>query len=168
MHEIYGIPPVSINPERVDHFLRETELSTSYRQHISDWFFKHKREQLKSCPTNSCFSNVEMQTLQPYVQLFTDYLGRYHDIKQGQDLSAVTDLISPEEWFPDARSMRRRIIYHMGPTNSGKTRNAFEALVESKNGIYLAPLRLLAWEIAETLQSRGKVCNLFTGQEQKI
>jgi ATP-dependent RNA helicase SUPV3L1/SUV3 len=59
--------------------------------------------------------------------------------------------------------MHRRIIYHMGPTNSGKTRNAFEALVEAKNGIYLAPLRLLASEIAETLHSRGKVCNLFTG-----
>jgi hypothetical protein len=80
MHEIYGIPPVHISPERVDHFLRETEQSTSYRQHIADWFFKQKREQLKSYPTNSCFSNMEMQMLQPYVQLFTDYLGRFHDI----------------------------------------------------------------------------------------
>ncbi len=94
-----------------------------------------------------------MQLLQPYIQLFTDYLVRYHqsDVDASQDLSSITDLSMPEEWFPEARSIKRTIIYHMGPTNSGKTRNAFEALAQSNNGIYLAPLRLLAWEIAENL-----------------
>lgn len=53
----------------------------------------------------------------------------------------------------------------MGATNSGKTKNAIDALSSAKNGIYLAPLRLLAWEIHETLANRGKVCNLMTGQE---
>ena len=55
----------------------------------------------------------------------------------------------------------------MGPTNSGKTRQAIEALEKAENGIYCAPLRLLAWEIAEKLRSKGKVCNLHTGQEQE-
>ena len=32
----------------------------------------------------------------------------------------------------------------------------------------MAPLRLLAWEVAEKLQNNGKVCNLKTGQEQKF
>lgn len=54
-------------------------------------------------------------------------------------------------------------MYHMGPTNSGKTRNAMIALEKAKFGLYLAPLRLLSWEIAELLQSRGLVCNLLTG-----
>jgi len=39
----------------------------------------------------------------------------------------------------------------MGPTNSGKTKHAIEALLQAKKGLYLAPLRLLAWEITETL-----------------
>jgi len=59
--------------------------------------------------------------------------------------------------------MKRKIVYHMGPTNSGKTRNAMIALEKAKFGLYLAPLRLLSWEIAELLQSRGLVCNLLTG-----
>lgn len=64
--------------------------------------------------------------------------------------------------------MKRKIIYHMGPTNSGKTKKAIESLLQSKQGLYLAPLRLLAWEVAETLQKNGKICNLLTGQEQNI
>ena len=62
----------------------------------------------------------------------------------------------------------RKIIYHMGPTNSGKTANAIQRLTDAKNGLYCAPLRLLAWEIAETLQARDKVCNLMTGPEQEL
>jgi ATP-dependent RNA helicase SUPV3L1/SUV3 len=42
------------------------------------------------------------------------------------------------------------------------------ALEQAKQGLYLAPLRLLSWEVAETLQSRGKVCNLLTGQEVQL
>jgi len=57
----------------------------------------------------------------------------------------------------------RRFIYHMGPTNSGKTRSAIEALEKAKNGVYCAPLRLLAWETAEKLRSKGVVCDLHTG-----
>jgi ATP-dependent RNA helicase SUPV3L1/SUV3 len=56
----------------------------------------------------------------------------------------------------------------MGPTNSGKTKNAIDALLQAKNGLYLSPLRLLAWEVAETLNEKGCVCNLITGQEQDI
>jgi ATP-dependent RNA helicase SUPV3L1/SUV3 len=44
--------------------------------------------------------------------------------------------------------MKRTIIYHHGPTNSGKT---YSAMLEMMNpgikAIYCAPLRLLAWEI---------------------
>jgi ATP-dependent RNA helicase SUPV3L1/SUV3 len=57
----------------------------------------------------------------------------------------------PDEWYPEARAIKRKIIYHMGPTNSGKTKNAIEALLQAKQGLYLAPLRLLAWEVAEKL-----------------
>jgi ATP-dependent RNA helicase SUPV3L1/SUV3 len=39
----------------------------------------------------------------------------------------------------------------MGPTNSGKTKNAIDALAQAKKGLYLAPLRLLSWETAEVL-----------------
>ena len=30
-------------------------------------------------------------------------------------------MTSPGSWYPKARAMQRTIIFHMGPTNSGKT-----------------------------------------------
>lgn len=65
----------------------------------------------------------------------------------------------------EARRKNRRVIYHMGPTNSGKTYNAIEALSKAKNGCYLAPLRLLASELYDTLNEKGAKTSLLTGEE---
>lgn len=70
--------------------------------------------------------------------------------------------------FPVARSLRREIILHIGPTNSGKTYSAFEALKKADTGYYLAPLRLLALEGYENLLSSGVDASLITGEEQII
>ena len=64
-----------------------------------------------------------------------------------------------------ARKVPRKIIYHMGPTNSGKTYHAIEALVKSNKGCYLAPLRLLAAELYDTMNSKGVATTLLTGEE---
>ncbi len=65
----------------------------------------------------------------------------------------------------EARRLNRKVIYHMGPTNSGKTYHAIEALCKAKNGCYLAPLRLLASELFDTMNSKGVKTNLLTGEE---
>jgi ATP-dependent RNA helicase SUPV3L1/SUV3 len=64
-----------------------------------------------------------------------------------------------------AREIKRTIYYHMGPTNSGKTYHAIEALSKAKTGCYLAPLRLLAGELYDTLNSKGVTTTLLTGEE---
>jgi len=64
-----------------------------------------------------------------------------------------------------AREIKRKIIYHMGPTNSGKTYHAIENLSKAEKGCYLAPLRLLAAELYDTLNSKGCVTTLLTGEE---
>lgn len=64
-----------------------------------------------------------------------------------------------------ARKVPRKIIYHMGPTNSGKTYNAIQALSKAKKGCYLAPLRLLAAELYDTLNQKGCATTLLTGEE---
>ncbi len=64
-----------------------------------------------------------------------------------------------------ARKIPRKIIYHMGPTNSGKTYHAILALAQSRKGCYLAPLRLLAAELYDTLNSKGVKTTLLTGEE---
>jgi ATP-dependent RNA helicase SUPV3L1/SUV3 len=64
-----------------------------------------------------------------------------------------------------ARKIPRKIIYHMGPTNSGKTYHAILALCEARKGCYLAPLRLLAAELYDTMNGRGVKTTLLTGEE---
>ncbi len=70
--------------------------------------------------------------------------------------------------FPLARSMKRELILHIGPTNSGKTYEALQALKKADTGYYLAPLRLLALEGYEDLNANGVDASLITGEEQLI
>lgn len=75
--------------------------------------------------------------------------------------------------FEVARRMPRRFIALLGPTNSGKTHRAMEALAKASSGVYLAPLRLLALENFERLQQarpHGKelAVSLVTGEERRI
>jgi ATP-dependent RNA helicase SUPV3L1/SUV3 len=65
----------------------------------------------------------------------------------------------------EARRMKRHFVYHMGPTNSGKTYHAIEALCKAKKGCYLAPLRLLAGELFDTMGQKGVMTTLLTGEE---
>ncbi|KAF9228843.1 P-loop containing nucleoside triphosphate hydrolase protein [Gyrodon lividus] len=55
--------------------------------------------------------------------------------------------------------MKRKVIMHVGPTNSGKTHMALRALAASTSGIYAGPLRLLAHEIWERL-NKGQIVPL--------
>lgn len=80
----------------------------------------------------------------------------------------ITDLRYPFEFYPAARRMHRKIHLHVGPTNSGKTYNALKRLEEAKTGVYAGPLRLLAHEVYERLNAKGKACNLITGDERRI
>jgi ATP-dependent RNA helicase SUPV3L1/SUV3 len=69
-------------------------------------------------------------------------------------------------WFPTKRS---KFILHIGPTNSGKTYNCIEAIKNSKGDCaYLSPLRLLAHEIFEKLNSCDIKTSLITGEDRVI
>ena len=57
------------------------------------------------------------------------------------------------------------MVLHCGPTNSGKTHAALEALKAAGSGVYCGPLRLLAWEVHSRLNAAGTPCTLLTGQE---
>jgi ATP-dependent RNA helicase SUPV3L1/SUV3 len=62
----------------------------------------------------------------------------------------------------------RTFEYFAGPTNSGKTHAALEALREAESGTYLAPLRLLALEVQERLGELGVITSLVTGEERVL
>jgi ATP-dependent RNA helicase SUPV3L1/SUV3 len=68
--------------------------------------------------------------------------------------------------FPLARTMHRKIVAWLGPTNSGKTHQAMLALRDAESGMYLGPLRLLALEQRDRLVEMGTLCSLITGEER--
>lgn len=92
-----------------------------------------------------------------------EYLYRIEDIQP----HALRPLVKIEPLsLPRIRpDQRRKIVIHVGPTNSGKTHNALVKLSRAKSGLYLAPLRLMAWEAYERLNGMGCGCSLLTGEE---
>ncbi|KAL9658739.1 hypothetical protein ABK040_005894 [Willaertia magna] len=94
------------------------------------------------------------------------YLNELGEQLEEEEMIRITDLTQPHELYPGARAMKRKIIFHSGPTNSGKTYNAFKALRKAKTGIYCSPLRLLATEAYLKLTTGDEPienCQLVTG-----
>ncbi|KAL2918786.1 RNA helicase [Polyrhizophydium stewartii] len=78
-----------------------------------------------------------------------------------------TDMQRPSDWYPEARQIKRRIIMHIGPTNSGKTYAALQRFKDVERSIYCGPLRLLAHEVYHRMNTSGIGCNLITGEERR-
>lgn len=84
------------------------------------------------------------------------------------DLRKISDLRLPANWYPEARAIQRKIVYHAGPTNSGKTHHALERFLIAKSGVYCGPLRLLANEVFKKSNDAGTPCDLITGEERRF
>ncbi len=82
-----------------------------------------------------------------------------------QDIVTFLNQFDVAEYRERARRMDRRFILHIGPTNSGKTYDALQALQAADTGVYLGPLRLLALEMYDTMNMNGVRCELLTGEE---
>lgn len=80
----------------------------------------------------------QQQVLQPmFITCATHWYK--HEIAKKQELKAIADMRAPHEWYADARMLKRSVIFHCmlnviyclliyilgGPTNSGKTYQAF-------------------------------------------
>ncbi|CAG8568500.1 40_t:CDS:10 [Cetraspora pellucida] len=90
------------------------------------------------------------------------------DKQRFNSLKQLSDLRFPAEWHPAARTIQRKIILHVGPTNSGKTYNALKCLENANSGVYCGPLRLLAHEVFDRFNNKGVPCNLVTGEERRV
>ena len=92
--------------------------------------------------------------------------------RRGRDRKNLRDALlkaipaEMKDLYPLARNMRRRFILHLGPTNSGKTWESIQRLQTARNGIYLGPLRLLAFEQFEGMNLADVPCSLVTGEER--
>ncbi|TKS70012.1 ATP-dependent RNA helicase SUPV3L1, mitochondrial [Collichthys lucidus] len=84
------------------------------------------------------------------------------------DLRKISDLRLPANWYPEARAIQRKVVFHAGPTNSGKTYHAIQRFLSAKSGVYCGPLKLLAHEIFEKSNTAGVACDLVTGEERSF
>ncbi len=83
-------------------------------------------------------------------------------------LDMIESLVSRNFTVSDIKHSKKRMFYiHCGKTNSGKTYSSLQMLKNAKRGAYLSPLRLLALEISDTLNSQGVPCSFVTGEEEK-
>jgi ATP-dependent RNA helicase SUPV3L1/SUV3 len=169
----YGVPKAHIRP-LLDAFNAENVIS------------KHKDPQ--SADKDRLYTSQFFQwATDPSREQFLQSLVPSSTIDDMRRLRQTVDMRHPTEAYVVARNLRRKVIMHVGPTNSGKTHHALRALAAAKVGIYAGPLRLLAHEVWERLNTGQIVpagledsnhrkgnpehvrsCNLLTGDEQKI
>ncbi|KAK8935017.1 hypothetical protein KSP39_PZI015133 [Platanthera zijinensis] len=147
--------------------------------YIASYFFPIAATQFHSFFLRRCPSHVfrQLSVLGPSREadrflfpIFIDFcLEEFPgELRSYKSLMQSADMTEPHSWFPFARAMKRKIVYHCGPTNSGKTYNALQSFMEAKKGVYCSPLRLLAMEVFDKVNSLGVYCSLYTGQEKKI
>lgn len=122
----------------------------------------------------------ELETSEPAEYVFdriaqrvTHALEREQEERHAARTKESINLAEYPDSFDVARKMQRRFIALLGPTNSGKTHKAMEALANAASGVYLAPLRLLALENYERLadaRPHGKELkvSLVTGEERRL
>lgn len=100
----------------------------------------------------------------PYFLRYAKLL--YPHIDCLDDLKKISDLRCPANWYPSARARDRKIIFHVGPTNSGKTYHALQRFMSAETGVYCGPLKLLAVEVFKKTNDMGTPCDLVTGEEK--
>lgn len=157
------------------HFGYKSELSLVYRERLKVFFntLLIENEQQPDLITESeyerFYSQLGVGLWKTQHTLKKDFLKLLRSVLtfKRKDISAtiLKDYLGQFWKYSEARKKKRKVIYHMGPTNSGKTWNAIEALSKSKNGCYLAPLRLLASELFDTLNDKACKTTLLTGEE---
>ena len=166
MLNLYDIVPTMLTSDLIEDFLAEIEKNESYQDYIEEWksLKNAKKDQeiermelaeAMRLKDGKIFPFRHMCFLKPYIELFTDYLQKNHidEIQKSHELISIADLSMPWNWFPETREKypKRQFHFHMGPTNSGKTKTALDYLRKAKTGCYLSPLRLLALEIQQLL-----------------
>lgn len=158
----------------------ETALQDKDKKTIEEFISYYDDDISEGCYNTFAFSNegtlrtiFTPEYIESLLRANPNYAEMFKEInaKREQEARLKAQFISqmPKNFvnlYPLARKMQRRFVLHIGPTNSGKTFAAVKEMVKGRNGIYLGPLRLLAFEQYEKINAMGYKCSLVTGEEQ--
>ena len=128
---------------------------------------KYVLQSIEPQVTSSKNLKIKEKIKRRIVYHFMEHIRPLKEKRRKEELLAKT-IRDFKNLFPLARLLKREIVFHVGPTNSGKTYQALQALEEAETGYYLAPLRLLALEGYENLKAKGVGVSLITGEEEII
>ncbi|XP_028390997.1 ATP-dependent RNA helicase SUPV3L1, mitochondrial-like [Dendronephthya gigantea] len=155
-----------VEAEAKEHGLDKTLFAETFRS--------FKRNIFKEAKVDTDLYNIlyelqnEIGHVDDLLPFFLSYAKRLYPVLDClEDLKEISDFTGPADLFPEARAMKRKFIFHAGPTNSGKTHKALERFQSSKSGIYCGPLRLLASEVYQKTNDNGILCDLITGEERR-
>lgn len=157
---------IELRPEYID----TQELINKYRKSCSELL--ERKNSIANALTQilyekfSVLNVLELLKQNPYYEHNIDIITKkaYSIYNLNNDILETIPEHYPD-LYPNARTIKRHFVLHIGPTNSGKTYSAIEALKNAKSGVYLAPLRLLAYEQFDNLNKQGVYCTLLTGEE---
>jgi ATP-dependent RNA helicase SUPV3L1/SUV3 len=151
--------------EQVDEFVRDIADQADEYGFDPMPFLLALGELVTSEPADYVFQRIR--------QRLTHAVEREQEERHAARTKASINLAEYPESFEMASRMPRKFIALLGPTNSGKTHKAMEALAKAESGVYLAPLRLLALENFERLQAarpdgQELKVSLITGEERRL
>ncbi|MEA3419414.1 MAG: DEAD/DEAH box helicase, partial [Campylobacterota bacterium] len=146
-----------------DHLLELSHGLEIPEQKIESFIMQFLAPQIKTSQT----LKIKEKSKRRILYHFGEFLKPLKEKRMREELLAKT-IRDFKNLFPLARSLKRKIIFHVGPTNSGKTYTAMQRLKAADTGYYLAPLRLLALEGYEYLRKEGVPVSLITGEEEII
>ena len=168
--ESFGVPRTDVGPLLIQFVktVQSGQLSTpeGHEKYSLSRFTHPSPENTASAYADIIFTNIFfLWASDPIHQASLEKIVPPSTIYLIQRLARAADRTYPAEEFAHARKMHRKVIMHVGPTNSGKTHRALRALAASRVGVYAGPLRLLAHEIWERL-NLGQIVPL--GVEDEI
>ena len=151
--------------ESVRAFVREIALECEDHNLDAATFLNTLSEHDTSEPASYVFDRIR--------QRFEHAVEREEEERHALRTRQSINLAEYPDSFEVARRMPRKFIALLGPTNSGKTHRAMEALTKAASGVYLAPLRLLALENYERMveaRPHGEPLkvSLVTGEERRL
>lgn len=147
--------------ETFDSLVNSSQITPNMKKYL--YALEHKLQSALSKPSRQP-NGFEEKSL----EIFNLWLYEAQEVNHIQEIESELNFSSYEDGFPLARSLNRKFSIYVGPTNSGKTHAALNDLAQGSNGLYLAPLRLMASEGQESLEARGITANLVTGEEQQM
>ena len=165
---------VNLNENLIEHFeqgikdILEDMKSESQKLEIDDeTYHLFILQFVEPMVSGSRSLKIKEKTKRRVIFDFLEYIKPLLEKQKREELLANT-IRDFKRLFPLARALNRKIYFHTGPTNSGKTYSALEKLKKASTGYYLAPLRLLALEGYEGLKKDNIDISLITGEEEII